>query len=174
MRLKSVLLWTIFIGGVVVLCASFKLVQHPDQNQLTVNFNDGPPTERQKIYIERYTDLNKWLIGLAYAMLAGIVTRHVSAREKGFETSLPMGIGSIFLLLSLFAGFLSYEALLIALSSKTLDHIGSPLTAYPIAIQMILLGIATTLLAFAFLQPETHKAKLIRIKSKRLKPRISK
>ncbi len=168
MSLKSILLWTIFLGGVVVLCASFKLVQHPDLNQLTVKFNDGPPTDRQKLYIERYTDLNKWLIGLAYAMLAGIVTKRIS--DDGFKRPLTMEIGSISLLLSLFAGFLSYESLLIALSSKTLDHIGSPLTAYPIAIQMILLGIGTTLLAFGFLRPESSEAKLTRMRSRRIKP----
>jgi hypothetical protein len=149
MRLKSILLLTIFLGGIVALCASFKLVQHPERNQLTVKFNDGPPNERQKAYIDRYTDLNKWLIGLAYAMLAGVITKRTSGHDKEFESSLALDAGCVFLLLSLFAGFLAYESLLIALSSKTLDHIGSPLTAYPIAIQMILLGGATILLAFA-------------------------
>jgi hypothetical protein len=169
--LKSVVLLTVFIGGLAILCATFKLVQHPERNQLTVKFTDGPPDDRQKLYIDRYTDLNKWLIGLAYAMLAGVITKRTSDHRTGFESSSALEVGCIFLLLSLFAGFLSYESLLIALSSKTLDHIGSPLTAYPIAIQMVLLGVGTTLLAFALLWPKQAESPVSPIRARTLKAR---
>jgi hypothetical protein len=107
-------------------------------------------TERDRSYVDRYTDLAKWLIGLSYALLVAVASRRFSGRDEALFRSLPFTLGVGLLILSLYCGFLSYQSILIVLSSKPLWMLRSELTSFPVAVQLWLLSGATALLAVAF------------------------
>lgn len=165
MRLQMILLLAIFAAGFAILSITFHSTQNPTGSDLPPNFCPDPKnlcdnslTERQRAYLDRLTDVNKWLIALGYGTLVGLITKRTASNDDLRFNSFACSLGGILLILSLYAGFLSYQSILIALSLKPLSAIGSNLTAFPISAQMILLLLATTVLAYAFLRPNVTRA----------------
>ncbi len=151
MRRQTIVLLLVFVSGLALLSATFKIAQTPQRGEVP-SFTDPALTERQRVYLDRQDQLAKWLVALSYGVLAGLVTKRLSAEDARFNT-FSCGLGGVLLVLSLYAGFLSFESILILMSLQPLWAIGSHLTSYPLAAQMILLAAGTTSLAFAFLGP---------------------
>ena len=161
MRLQMVLLLVIFVTGFAILSITFRSTQNPAEGDLPPNFCSNPKNlcdnslnERQRTYLDRLTEVNKWLIALGYAALVGLITKKITSSDDLRFSSFACSLGGVLLVLSLYAGFLSYQSILITLSLKPLSVIGSSLTAFPISAQMILILLATTVLTYAFLRPK--------------------
>ena len=157
MRAKTIILLVVFAAGFAVLSIAFqasqfpKILPHPDPG--------GKVTELQRVYLDRHTELTKWLIALGYGMLAGLVTKRVTDPANPRLNSFPCSLGATFLVLSLYAGFLSHQSILILVSDRPMSFMGSALTAYPLAAQMILIAMATALLTYALLDPHAGGGK---------------
>jgi hypothetical protein len=157
-HLRSLLLGTVFVVIALTISVEFRRLQNtPDHAELPQS--DMSLSDRDKTYIDKSTDLSKWLTGIAYALLAGLVTRRLAGdAEKRFRSmSCILGVG--LLILSLYAGFLSYEAVLIVTSSKPTWMIRSRLTSFPVESQLWLLAAATVSLVFTFFtsKPEVER-----------------
>ena len=153
MRMQKLFLLFLFAAGFVLLSATFRSTQNPEPRDLPPQRPENTLTERQRVYLDRHTELNKWLIALSYAILVGLTTKRIANADDPRFSSFACSLGGMLLVLSLYAGFLSYESVLIVMSSKPLSNIGAPITAYPIVAQMIFLAVATAVLAYAFLGP---------------------
>jgi hypothetical protein len=148
-RIRPWLLGSLFVVLFAVISLEFKKLQNT-QDYPHLAANDNELSERDRAYVDRYTDLSKWLITLSYALLAGVATKSVKDKDDSLSRSMPFSIGIGLLVLSLYAGFLSYQSVLIVLSSKPLWMLRSRLTSFPVATQLWLLSAATAFLAFAF------------------------
>jgi hypothetical protein len=148
---RRITLVLLFLIGIVLLTTIFRFSQISAES--TRPQSDNTLTERQRTYLDRHTDLTKWLIALSYAMLGGLVSKSFGTKPDPRIGSFSCSIGIILLLLSLYAGFLSYESLLLLMANYPLSYIGSDLTAFPIGAQMILLLASTVALAYSFLRP---------------------
>jgi hypothetical protein len=155
LRSQRIILLLIFAVGFALLSVSFKRSQFP--KDLPHQQSDNTLNDRERVYLDRHTELNKWLIGLAYAILTALVSKRVADPNEPRLNSFACSLGAILLLLSLYAGFLSHQSILIVMSSRPLNYIGSALTAYPLAAQMLLLIAATTILVYALLRPSALK-----------------
>ncbi|MFP5234320.1 MAG: hypothetical protein ACLGSD_00335 [Acidobacteriota bacterium] len=152
---RRIILVLLFVMGVALLTAVFRYSQTSAASARP--HCDNALTERQRTYLDRHTDVTKWLIALSYAMLGGLVSKSFGSKHDPRIGSFSCSIGIILLLLSLYAGFLSYESLLLLMAEYPLSYIGSDLTAFPVGAQMVLLLAATIALAYSFLRsPATH------------------
>jgi hypothetical protein len=143
------LLGALFVALFSVVSVEFKNLQNT-QHYPHLDDKDMTLSDRDKSYVDRYTDLSKWLIAVSYALLVGVATKHMEDRGNPLFRSVPFSLGIGLLLLSLYAGFLSYQSVLIVLSSKPMWMLRSGLTSFPVAAQLWFLLGATALLAFAF------------------------
>lgn len=156
--LGRIALILLFVFGVAVLTAVFKSAQHPHPSDIAHPQNDNTLTERQRTYLDLHGELAKWLIALSYAMLGGLVSKSFGAKADPRIGSLSCSLGVAILLLSLYAGFLSYESILLLMSRYPLVYIGSDLTTFPVEAQMLLLLAATVALTFSLLRsPVAHR-----------------
>jgi hypothetical protein len=153
MRIQRIVLLLVFAAGFIFLSVSFKRAQFPPANEIPPTQADNTLNERQRVYLDRHTELTKWLIALSYAILAGLVARRFADTNDPRISSFSCSLGAVMLLLSLYAGFLSHQSILILMSFRPLAYLGSSLTVYPLAAQMIFLAAGTAFLVFAFLRP---------------------
>ena len=156
--IRRIILVLMFVIGIALLTAIFRFSQTSPVSARPLS--DNTLSERQRTYLDRHTDLTKWLIALSYAMLGGLVSKSFGTKPDPRIGSFSCTIGIILLLLSLYAGFLSYESILLLMANYSLSYIGSDLTTFPIGAEMILLLAATIALAYSFLRsPMTHPQK---------------
>jgi len=155
-RMRRVLLGALFFAIFSIISLAFLRLQN------SIDFPHLAPdimteSDRDRLYVDRYTDLSKWLIALSYALLVGVATKRRGDKEDPLFRSVSFSVGVGLLLLSLYAGFLSYQSVLIVLSSKPLWMLRSRLTSFPVAAQLWLLSGATVFLAVAFFRADNSK-----------------
>jgi hypothetical protein len=152
-KAQKLILLIVFLLGFVYLSVTFKVTQNLRPGKLTEDLSIVSLNDRQRAYIDHYTESTKWLVGLAYAMLTGLAAKRFNSPEDVRFESFMCLLAASFLVLSLYAGFLSQQAILIALISRPFGYLGSMLTSYPLAAQMFLLVAGTGALVFTFFQP---------------------
>jgi hypothetical protein len=111
MRAQRIILFLTFATGFAVLSITCR------HSQLALGAHDLPPSfadnqlnDRQRVYLDRHTELTKWLIALSYAILAGLVSKRISGSDDSRFSSFSCSLGAVLLLLSLYAGFLSLSS----------------------------------------------------------------
>lgn len=105
-------------------------------------------TDRHKQLIATVSDMSKWLIGLASGTLIGLVGLRlgINKNDNSWIETVPL-IAYAFLLLSLYGGFLSYQATANILRIGPLDNLYGDQYRFPILVQFWALVIALILIA---------------------------
>lgn len=138
--------WLILSAGTVMVTAGYIALQAPGT---AVPFGpDVHLSEADKVYIDQMTEQTKWLESLAYASLVGLIVLQGKGSDRGL--SKLSSVGAPLLIVSLYAGFLSRDVTLIALTKGT-PLLYSPLGTWPHTAQFWCLIVGLALLARDFL-----------------------
>lgn len=97
--------------------------------------------------------MSKWLLGLAYGSLAGLLgLRFKDQNQLPLDTTFPMAACAL-LVLSLYGAFLFQDSIMFALSKGPIYHIYGSLMDFPLQLQFWTLIIALVLLALRLFRP---------------------
>jgi hypothetical protein len=143
---SGLLFWLILSAGTLMVTVGYILLQAPGT---AVPFGpDVHLSEADKVYIDQMTEQTKWLESLAYASLAGLIV--LQGKGSGAGLSKITSVGAALLIVSLYAGFLSRDVILIALT-KGAPLLYSTLGTWPHTTQFWCLIVGLALLARDFL-----------------------
>ena len=143
---NRLLFWLILSAGTLMVTAGYIALQAPGT---TVSFGpDVHLSEADKVYIDQMAEQTKWLESLAYASLAGLIV--LQGKGSGAGLSKITSVGAALLIVSLYAGFLSRDVILIALT-KGVPLLYSTLGTWPYTTQFWCLIVGLALLARDFL-----------------------
>jgi hypothetical protein len=110
-------------------------------------------TEAQKKLLESRDSMSKWLLGLAYGALAGLLgLRFKDQNSLQLDTTLPMAACGL-LVLSLYGAFLFQDSMMFSLSKGPIYHIYGSLMDFPLQMQFWTLVAALILLALWLFRP---------------------
>jgi hypothetical protein len=146
-----------YIVFTVLLAAGFLLATLAYRSLQTV----APPrdlahielTEAQKKLLDSRDTMSKWLLGLAYTALAGLLgLRFKEQNQLPLDTTLPMAACGL-LILSLYGAFLFQDSMMFALSKGPVYHIYGSLMDLPLQLQFWTLVISLVLLALWLFRP---------------------
>jgi len=142
----GLLFWLILAVGILMVTAGYLSLQ---ASGTVVSFGpDVHVSDADKVYIDQMTEQTKWLESLAYASLVGLIV--LQAKGSGTRLSRMSSMGAALLIVSLYAGFLSRDAILVALT-KGSPLLHSMLGTWPHITQFWCLIVGLALLARDFL-----------------------
>jgi hypothetical protein len=141
--LAPLIFWGVLIVGSVLITSFYSHSQVTAPNEPLAE----EPGDRQKQLMSAEGEMSKWLLGLASAALAGLIgLRLKNPGDDGLMEIVPMSAYA-FLVLSLYGGFLSYEATLDILRRGPLRYLYGDQFRFPVLVQFWSLVIALILLA---------------------------
>ena len=112
-------------------------------------------TDTDKRLIDARDSLSKWLLGLAVALLPGVVLRRTEDGEAYLkEQLLPMLAGAL-LVTSVYGFFLAQDSIILVLSQGPQYHLYGPFSDFPILVQFWSLVTALSLMLLHWLKPNT-------------------
>jgi len=113
--------------------------------------NEFELTERDKEFIQTYSDQTKWLATIAYGLLAGLIILCLRAEKPAIELSIPLAVAAALLFTSIFDSFLASTSVLLALEQGPIESLyGESATRAAQVLQFWTLGGGTFLLASWF------------------------
>lgn len=159
-HLAYVLSIGIVVVGIVLLTAGYRSAQTSlPRASSDVGLVDTL-SEAQRKLLESQENMSKWLLGLSYTTLAGLLTLRVrNPRSLGAIGFLPLSACAL-LLVAMYAAFLFQDATVFVLSKGPLYHLHGPLMQIPLLAQFWCLVGAIVLLGFWLFKPH-HRSPLV-------------
>jgi len=149
-RQIGLVFWTTLALGICFATFVYRSAQTNSGCSVGGSYDPAVLSEKDKVYIDRFTDSSKWLETIAYGTLVGVVV--TGLKNRSILISKAVNFGSALLIVSVYSSFLSQDAVLLALSKGPVCLLYSNMTRWLVVCQVWSLIVAFESLALWFLK----------------------
>jgi hypothetical protein len=149
-RHATYVFWIALAFGVISATLLYRSAQTNSGCSVSGSYDPNALSDKDKVYIDRFTDNSKWLETIAYGTLVGVII--MGLKNRSMLTGNAVNFGSALLIVSVYTSFLSQDAVLFALSKGPVCLLYGDVTRWLLICQVWSLIAAIGSLAIWFLR----------------------